>query len=93
MAKVRVHELAKELDISTKDLINFLVKNGIENKKTMSSLSDYEVKFAKENIIKNDKVRNNNYKNNFNNKSIQNKNIVKGRNKNIKPMNKINNNK
>ena len=40
MAKVRVHELAKELNINSKDIINFLSEKNIEvknhNKKGVS---------------------------------------------------------
>ena len=43
MPKMRVHELAKELNISTKELINIMAKNNIEDKKTMSSVSDDEI--------------------------------------------------
>ena len=39
----RVHELAKELNLPTKELINIMVKQNIQDKKTMSSLSDDEV--------------------------------------------------
>ncbi|RKJ68414.1 translation initiation factor IF-2 N-terminal domain-containing protein [Roseburia sp. 1XD42-69] len=32
MAKVRVHELAKELNIQSKDIISFLTENNIEKR-------------------------------------------------------------
>ena len=42
MPKIRVHELAKELDISSKELINFLDKLEIKDKKAASNLEDAE---------------------------------------------------
>ena len=41
--KIRVHELAKELKITTKELINIMSKHNIENKKTMSNVTEEEV--------------------------------------------------
>ena len=32
MAKVRVYELAKQLDVQSKDIVSFLAENGIEVK-------------------------------------------------------------
>src|ERR1044071_5594215 len=43
MAKTRVHLLAKELGIETKDLITQLDKLGIRGRKAQSSLEDLEV--------------------------------------------------
>src|ERR1051325_1516331 len=43
MAKTRVHLLAKELGIETKDLIAQLDKLGIRGRKAQSSLEDNEV--------------------------------------------------
>ncbi len=43
MAKLRVHELAKELKIDNKEVIEALEKNGIEGKKAASGLEDSEV--------------------------------------------------
>ncbi|SHF23580.1 translation initiation factor IF-2 [Desulforamulus putei] len=43
MAKKRVHELAKELNIENKDLINKLVEMGINVKSHMSALEDSDV--------------------------------------------------
>ena len=42
MPKIRVHELAKELEISSKELLNFLDKLEIKEKKAASNLSDDE---------------------------------------------------
>ena len=42
MPKIRVHELAKELEISSKELLNFLDKLDIKEKKAASNLSDDE---------------------------------------------------
>ncbi|PHJ38915.1 hypothetical protein P378_06290 [Desulforamulus profundi] len=43
MAKKRVHELAKELNIENKDLINKLVEMGISVKSHMSALEDNDI--------------------------------------------------
>ena len=40
MAKVKVHELAKDLNRNSKDIINFLQKKGVEVKAAQSSLED-----------------------------------------------------
>ena len=42
MPKIRVHELAKELEISSKELLNFLDKLEIKEKKAASNLSEDE---------------------------------------------------
>ena len=47
MPKIRVHELAKELKITTKELMNIMSKQNINDKKTMSSLSDDEISVIK----------------------------------------------
>jgi translation initiation factor IF-2 len=38
MAKMKVHELAKELDITSKDVLAFLQDKGIEAKAAQSSV-------------------------------------------------------
>lgn len=43
MAKKRVHELAKELNIENKDLINKLIEMGIDAKTHMSALEDNDI--------------------------------------------------
>ncbi len=43
MAKIRVHELAKELDKSNKDVLDFLTGKGVDVKSHMSVLSDETV--------------------------------------------------
>ena len=40
MAKIKVHELAKELDKQSKDILNFLQEKGIEAKAAQSSVED-----------------------------------------------------
>ena len=40
MAKIKVHELAKELELQSKDIINFLQEKGIEAKAAQSSLEE-----------------------------------------------------
>lgn len=64
LPKLRVHELAKELKISTKELLNTMEKQGIQNKKTMSSLSDEEINTIKKLFTKNDKETQNIINNN-----------------------------
>lgn len=49
MSKIRVHELAKELDISSKDLINLLLEEfNIEVKNHMSTIDDEDAELIKE---------------------------------------------
>ena len=43
MAKIKVHELAKELNIQSKDIINYLGEYGIEIKSHMSNVEDREI--------------------------------------------------
>ena len=43
MTKIRVHELAKELNKDNKEVLNFLKENNIEVKSHMSTLSDEDV--------------------------------------------------
>ena len=40
MAKIKVHELAKELELQSKDILNFLQEKGIEAKAAQSSLEE-----------------------------------------------------
>ncbi|AGK97451.1 translation initiation factor IF-2 [Clostridium pasteurianum] len=56
MSKLRVHELAKELDISSKDLINLLLEEfSIEVKNHMSTIDDEDAELIKEFFADNDK--------------------------------------
>ena len=48
MAKVRVYELAKELNIESKELVDKLKAGGMDVKNYMSTLDDDEIKKAKE---------------------------------------------
>ncbi|MBO7333838.1 MAG: translation initiation factor IF-2 [Lachnospiraceae bacterium] len=52
MAKMKVHELAKELDIKSKDIIDFLAKKGIEAKAAQSSIEDDAVELVKKKFAK-----------------------------------------
>lgn len=52
MAKVRVHELAKELNIQSKDIISFLTENNIEKKVPASGMEDSEVEMVKNKFMK-----------------------------------------
>ena len=47
MAKMKVHELAKELEIQSKDVIAFLQEKGIEVKAAQSSVEDEHVAMVK----------------------------------------------
>ena len=47
MAKIRVHELAKQLGKDSKDIIAILEKNGIEVKNHMSSIEEEAVEMVK----------------------------------------------
>ena len=47
MAKMKVHELAKELDIQSKDVITFLGEKGIEVKAAQSSIEDDAIEMVK----------------------------------------------
>ena len=47
MAKMKVHELAKELDIQSKDVIAFLGEKGIEVKAAQSSIEDDAIEMVK----------------------------------------------
>lgn len=56
MSKIRVHELAKELDVSSKDLINLLSEEfSIEVKNHMSAIDDEDAELIKEFFLDNDK--------------------------------------
>ncbi len=52
MAKVKVHELAKELSIQTKELIGFLEKKQIDKKNPMNNLEESEVSMVREHFVK-----------------------------------------
>ena len=47
MAKQKIHELAKELNKSSKDIVEYLNKNGIEGKTHASALEDAQVEMVK----------------------------------------------
>ena len=51
MAKMRIHELAKELDIKSTDIIEELGKKGIEAK-AQSSIDDENIEFIKNKFSK-----------------------------------------
>ena len=48
MSKIRVHELAKELNISSKEVIAFLQEKGIEVKAAQSSVEDDAIALVKD---------------------------------------------
>ena len=52
MAKIRVHELAKSIDKESKEVIDFLKKNGVEIKSHMSSVAEEDARKVKEFFLK-----------------------------------------
>jgi len=50
MARMRVHELAKESDLDSKDLLARMEKLGIRGKRSQSSLSDDETERIREEL-------------------------------------------
>ena len=48
MAKMKVHELAKELDVPSKDLVSYLREKGVDVKTHFSFLEDREIKIAED---------------------------------------------
>ncbi len=106
MSKLRVHELAKTLEVSTKELIEKLDSIGIKDKKAVSSLDEEsvekvkalynksEAKADKKPEVKNEEkpvVNNNNNNNNRNNNNNNNNNKNNG-NKNAGQNNNNNRN-
>src|SRR5690554_3203359 len=55
MANVRIHELAKDMSISSKDLLDKLINLGLPVKNHMSTIPSYEVKRIKNMVLKLDK--------------------------------------
>ena len=51
MGKIKVHELAQEVDKTSKESIAVAEKLGIEVKSHMSSLEDKDVELIKNNIL------------------------------------------
>lgn len=47
MAKIKIYELAKELDKPSKDIVTFLNQNGVEVKSHMSSIDDNAISLVK----------------------------------------------
>ena len=52
MSKIRVHELAKELGLQSKDIMNYLNTNGKEIKSAQSGLEDADVEAVKKHFQK-----------------------------------------
>ncbi len=50
MAKIRVHELAKELKIPSREMVKILLKLGLDVKNHMSTLEESQVSWVKKNI-------------------------------------------
>lgn len=55
MAKMRVHELAKEIEKQSKEIINFLFGKGIEVKNHMATLEEDQVEMVKKEFASNSK--------------------------------------
>ena len=47
MAKQKIHELAKELNKPSKDIVEYLVKNGVDVKNHMNSIEDAQIEMVK----------------------------------------------
>ena len=52
MAKMRVHELAKEINIPNKDVVAYLIENGSSVKSHMSNIEDNEIEKVKRHFAK-----------------------------------------
>ena len=50
MAKVRVYEWAKQLDVQSKDIVSFLAENGIEVKSDILDCIEHCVEKAQEHV-------------------------------------------
>ena len=72
MAKVKVYELAKELNINSKEIINFLSEKKIEVKSHMSNLEDASIELIRGKYAK---------KGDEDHYETRNRNKTKGRNK------------
>lgn len=57
MAKMRVHELAKELDRQNKEVMAFLQEKGIEVKSVSSSIEEEAIALVKKHFTKNEEVK------------------------------------
>ena len=55
MAKLKVFELAQELEVSSKDIMNYLSENGIAKKSHLNSMEDKEVSMVRVKFNKNSK--------------------------------------
>ena len=50
MAKVRVHEIAKDLGMSSKDMVDALLSMGLDVKNHMSTLEDSQANWVKKQL-------------------------------------------
>ena len=57
MAKVKVHELAKELNIQSKEILQYLSEQNIEVKSHMSSIEDDVIRVVKKKFAKSEPVK------------------------------------
>ena len=53
MGKIKLYELAKELNLASKDLLKIASENGIEVKSHLSSLDDNQIEIIKKNVSNN----------------------------------------
>lgn len=93
LPKMRVHELAKELNITTKELINIMEKQGINDKKTMSSLEESETQTIRSVFKKSNTNTVSKNNDGHNSKKILNNNNSSNTDKNKENKNKVQNNK
>ena len=52
MAKIKVHELAKELELQSKDILSFLQEKGIEAKAAQSSLEEDAAALVRNSLLR-----------------------------------------
>ncbi|MGO3751322.1 MAG: translation initiation factor IF-2 [Peptoniphilaceae bacterium] len=95
MSKMRVHALAKEIGISSRELLNKLENMGIVVKNHMSSLEENEINRVRESLKENNTKNNTNDKNSSKLNSNENKSSINSREKKDKSTstNKTNNKK
>ena len=58
MIKYRVNEVARDLNLQNKDILDILAKNGIENKKATTVLEKNELDIIFETVTKNNESQN-----------------------------------
>ena len=56
MAKIKVYELAKELNVSSKEVVEFLGEKNIDEKSHMSSRAEADAEIVRSSIGKSEKT-------------------------------------